>query len=82
MIKNVTQFKSVIQGIESTFHFDQNCPIEVAKGALFECLKWLGQIEDHVKAQQDAQKASEESKDEKPIEETNVQPTNGPEASV
>ncbi len=70
MIKNVTQFKSVIQGIENVFHFDQQCPIEVAKQAIFDCLKWLGQIEDNVKA-----KAAEDAA--KPVQDdsVNVEPT-------
>lgn len=80
MIKNVTEFKSIIQGIESTFHFDQNCPIEVAKNAVLECLKWLGQIEDQIKAAQEAQKAADEAaaqqKDKQPIEASNDQPSN------
>jgi len=81
MIKNVTEFKSVLQGIESTFHFDQNCPIEVAKNALLECLKWIGQIEDQIKAAQEAKKAEDEAAtaqqiDEKPQEESNDQPSN------
>lgn len=59
MQKQITQFKSVINGIESLFHFDQTCSVDVAKQALFECLKWIGQIEDAVKAQQAAQAAAQ-----------------------
>ncbi len=56
MLKQITQFKSIIQGIESTFHFDANCPIEIAKQAIFEALKWIGQMEDNIKANLEAQK--------------------------
>ncbi len=72
MLKQVTQFKSVVQGVESIFHFDCNCPIAIAKEALLECLKWIGQVEDAAKAQSEAQaaedaaKAQEESKPPEP----------------
>ena len=72
MLKNLTQFKSVINGIETFFHFDQACPIETAKQALFDCLKWVGQVEDNIKAAQaqaEAEKAATEApKEEKPVE--------------
>ena len=67
MMKNVTQFKSIIQGIESNFHFDQGCPLTTAKEALFECLKWIGQIEDQAKAQAEA-KVEEQKKLEENVE--------------
>lgn len=65
MLKNITQFKSVINEIENTFHFDANCPIDIAKQSMFDCLKWLGQIEDQIKAAQEAQKAQVEQSEEK-----------------
>lgn len=63
MQKLITQFKTTIQGVESTFHFDQSCPVAIAKESVFECLKWLGQIEDHYKAQEEAKSAEEKSED-------------------
>ncbi len=76
MLKNLTQFKSVIQGVESLFHFDANCPVGVAKEALFECLKWVGQIEDQIKAQQEAQQeAQKENVEEKQENVSEEQPT-------
>lgn len=60
MIKPVTQFKSIIQGVENIFHFDSTCPTHIAKEALFECLKWIGQIEDSNKASQEQAPSSEE----------------------
>ena len=60
MLKNLTQFKSTIQEFETYFLFDQCCPLSVAKEALFEAMKWIGQIEDQLKAQQEAQKNNEE----------------------
>lgn len=62
MQKNFTQFKSVINEFESYFHFDVNCPIEVAKASLLECLKWIGKIEDTVKQAQE--QANQVQKDE------------------
>ncbi len=61
MIKNVTQFKIVINEVECIFSFDANCPINTAKDALFACLKWVGQIEDAAKAQEEAKKSEEQS---------------------
>ncbi len=58
MLKQLTQFKSVINGIENYFHFDCNCPVNIAKEALFEALKWIGQIEDAAKAAQAEQDAA------------------------
>jgi hypothetical protein len=74
MLKNITQFRSVINGIETFFHFDQNCPLDVAKSALFECLKWIGQVEDNAKAQLEAQVAAATA----PVEETKVEPIEAP----
>ena len=59
MQKQITMFKSVIQGMESFFHFDSACSTAIAKEALLECLKWVGQVEDAAKA---VQEASEEAK--------------------
>lgn len=55
----ITQFKSIIQDIETTFHFPTGCSTEIAKAALLDCLKWIGQIEDQAKAQEEARKSSE-----------------------
>ena len=61
MQKQITQFKSIINGIESYFHFDSTTSTEIAKLALLECLKWIGQIEDSQKQQMDAAKAAAEA---------------------
>lgn len=60
MIKNVTQFKCVINDVECIFHFDASCPTNIAKDALFACLKWIGQIEDGAKSQEQAKKSEEQ----------------------
>ncbi len=54
MQKSVTMFKSVIQGVENYFHFDSACSTEIAKMAVLDCLKWIGQLEDQAKAQEQA----------------------------
>jgi len=50
MQTNLVQFKSVIQDFESFFHFNAGVSTEIAKLAVLDCLKWLGQIEDEVRA--------------------------------
>ena len=50
MQKKITQFKVTIDEVESVFYFESTCPVATAKIALFECIKWMGQIEDAQKA--------------------------------
>lgn len=57
MQKQITQFKSVIEGVESYFHFDSTTSTAIAKMALLDCLKWIGQIEDAQKAAFEAAQA-------------------------
>jgi hypothetical protein len=54
MPKAMMMFKSVVNGVENFFHFDQSCSTEMAKLALLDALKWIGQIEDAAKASQNA----------------------------
>lgn len=66
MQKQITQFKSVVQGIENLFHFESGCSVDIAKQALFDCMKWIGQIEDMQKsqiasAQTDSEKKTEDT---------------------
>lgn len=61
MLTNLTQLKSVIQGIEGCFHCNMNAPTHVVKEMLFQFLKYVGQIEDAAKAQEDAAKEKEAS---------------------
>jgi hypothetical protein len=67
MQKAMTMFKSVINGVENFFHFDSTCSTDIAKMALLEALKWIGQIEDGQKAQI-AQQAAD-AKASAPVEE-------------
>jgi len=68
MQKQLTQFKSVIQGIENHFHFDSSCPVNVAKEALLECLKWIHQIEDAAKSASEMQAKAEGNGESSPVE--------------
>ncbi len=71
MIKNIKQFKSVVDTFESTFNFDFNTPIAVAKQQIFDCLNWIGKIEESL-----SEKAKETPvKDDQTQEESNDQPT-------
>lgn len=74
----MTMFKSVINGIESFFHFDSTCTTEIAKLALLDAIKWIGQIEDNAKAAQEAQAAQKqvlnEAEDKSKVESINLDP--------
>jgi hypothetical protein len=65
MLKQITQFKVIVNDIESAFHFESSCPVTVAKEAVFACLKWLGQIEDAAK---ESKENSEQPKEVQPQE--------------
>jgi hypothetical protein len=83
MIKQTTQFKAVFEGIENNFYFDANCPIPLAKESLLQALKWVGQIEDQLKAQQEsARTTTEENKIEEQKEAIDGEPTPEPEPCI
>lgn len=65
MIRNLVRFKVVIEGQECLFHFESNCTTNIVKQALFEGLKWIGQVEDQAKAKEEENKEKESVK---PIE--------------
>jgi hypothetical protein len=60
MLKNLTQFKVLINDFECTFNFESNCPIEVAKESILQALKWIGKVEDQAKEQAQLQKEQAE----------------------
>jgi hypothetical protein len=62
MIKTIAQFELSSKTRKSYWHVDNDLPIEDAKEMLFHGLKLIGQIEDNVKAQQEAQKAVDQQK--------------------
>jgi hypothetical protein len=55
MIKQMTQFKAVVNELENIFHFDSSASTAIAKEACLLCLKWLGQVEDADKAKKEAE---------------------------
>ena len=78
MQKAMTMFKSVINGIETYFHFDSTCTTDIAKQALLEALKWIGQVEDSqaaMKAQAEAE-AKAKANAEKPVTDESSHPMN------
>jgi len=50
--------------MDKAYHFvcDNDSPITHIKEALFQCQKYIGALEDSIKAQQEAQKKAEEEK--------------------
>lgn len=69
MLKTVAQFECTVNDKTGRFILDQDTPTVVAKEMCFQFQKWIGQIEDNIKAQQDAAKAAESPPEEqKPVE--------------
>lgn len=52
MLKNVSQLSVKINGKDHLYHCDMDCPTFEVKEALFQMMKYVGQIEDSAKAQQ------------------------------
>lgn len=61
MIKNTVKFEHTIEGKTGHFICDQDTPIPAAKDMLFQFLKYLGQIEDQIKSQQEQAQSKVES---------------------
>ena len=64
MLKNIVKIEFIINERPYLFICDNDSPLEHIKEALFQCQKYVGAIEDNVKAQL-AQRQAEE----KPTEE-------------
>lgn len=69
MLKVVAQIECVIDGKIGRFILDQDTPTIVAKEMCFQFQKIIGQIEDNIKAQQEAAKAAEQPAEETKLEE-------------
>ena len=52
MLKNIVRLEHVIDGKVGHFLCDNDTPIPAAKEMCFQFLKYLGHIEDQIKAQQ------------------------------
>jgi hypothetical protein len=59
----MTRFKVIVNDLECNFYFDSAASTDIAKEAVFQCLKWLGDIEDAAKK---AASASEQKPEEVP----------------
>ncbi len=57
MLKNIVKLEHVLAGKVYHFLCDNDSPIEHVKDALFQFVKFAGQIEDQVKAQMEQQKS-------------------------
>ena len=70
MLKNIVKLEFMIADKVYYFLCDNDSPIEHIKEAIFQIQKYIGQVEDNVKAQLAAQKEAEEKKpeDEQKIE--------------
>ncbi len=74
MLKNIVKLEFMVA--DRIYHFlcDNDSPLEHIKEALFQCQKLIGQIEDNIKSQLEAQKAQEnqEVAPEPTVEDKNV----------
>jgi hypothetical protein len=60
MIKNLSRLESIIDGKVGHFTCDVDTPLHSVKEMLFQFQKYIGQIEDAVKASQEKEKSSNE----------------------
>ncbi len=70
MLKNIVKLECKIGEKIYQLFCDNDSPLEHLKEAFFQFQKFVGQIEDNVKAQKEAQKQAEE-----PIESAEEQPS-------
>ena len=61
MLKNIAQLKDTIDGKDFVLHCENDAPLSSMKEFLFRCLKYVGQIEDHVRNQQEKSKSEQSS---------------------
>jgi len=59
MLKNISRLESIIEGKVYHLLCDNDSPLLHVKEALCQFLKYCGNIEDQIKAQQEAAKAEE-----------------------
>jgi len=64
MLKNLSQLEHIIENKVCRFICDNDTPIHIAKEALFQFQRYIGQIEDAAKQQQASQQAQEDVKEE------------------
>lgn len=59
MLKNLAQLEHMIENKVCRFICDNDTPLHIIKESLFQFQKYIGQIEDQAKKQQEAQKPPE-----------------------
>ena len=64
MLKNVTQLKCVVNSKDIILSCDNDCSIMEVKEAIYQFMKYIGQIEDAAKLQQEQAKVESEEKEE------------------
>lgn len=69
MLKNQVRLECIVNDKTGYFYLDSDTPIPVAKEMIFQFQKYLGQVEDQIKAQQDqAAKEAAEKEPESKVE--------------
>lgn len=69
MLKNCTRLECVVNDKTGQFYCDMDTPLAVAKEMIFQFQKYIGLVEDQLKAQEEAKKAQEEEKATENVEE-------------
>jgi hypothetical protein len=60
MLKNIIKLEMLVNGKPYQLLCDNDSPLEHVKEALFQFQKYIGQVEDNIKAQQQAAKSESE----------------------
>lgn len=60
MLKNISKLEIKIGEKSYQFLCDMDCPLTEVKESLFQFIKYVGQIEDKIKEQQEAEKAQQD----------------------
>lgn len=59
MLKNISRLESVVNGKTGHFYVDNDTPLPIVKEMLFQFQKYIGQIEDHVRSQEEEKNKNE-----------------------
>lgn len=72
MLKNIIKIEFIINDRVCTFLFENDMPLDHVKEALFQCQKYIGQIEDSIRSQIDNEEKNKLEKDKLEKEDTEV----------
>lgn len=67
MLKNICRLESIVENRTGHFLCDNDTPLHIVKEMLFQFQKWVGALEDSIKAQK--QKEESDQKEEVKVEE-------------